>query len=289
MHDGEKRMKDAAEKPLWGKLTGNFRQLDWCLIGFAIIGGMLVLLPLLALINITIGQLEDIPFLITIATQKQVVDSILLTFSAGLLAVVILVIFGTPLSYYLARTNSRFNQVVESLIDLPLVLPHTVAGLMVYILFMQRGLLGAPLKNMGIIFEDAFPGIVIAMLFVAMPFYVNTVREGFLKVPVHLENVARTLGATRFQAFLLIVLPSSIRHILNGCILAWGRAISEFAAVIMIAYYPMVISTLIFYRFTTGGIKESSAVAFVMIIVCFVVFLILRSVTRYLGRYDDRV
>jgi len=282
-------MKDAAEKPLWGKLTGNFRQLDWCLIGFAIIGGMLVLLPLLALINITIGQLEDIPFLITIATQKQVVDSILLTFSAGLLAVVILVIFGTPLSYYLARTNSRFNQVVESLIDLPLVLPHTVAGLMVYILFMQRGLLGAPLKNMGIIFEDAFPGIVIAMLFVAMPFYVNTVREGFLKVPVHLENVARTLGATRFQAFLLIVLPSSIRHILNGCILAWGRAISEFAAVIMIAYYPMVISTLIFYRFTTGGIKESSAVAFVMIIVCFVVFLILRSVTRYLGRYDDRV
>jgi len=154
---------------------------------------------------------------------------------------------------------------------------------------MQRGMIGAPLKNMGIVFEDAFPGIVIAMLFVAMPFYVNTVREGFQKVPVHLENVARTLGATRFQAFCLIVLPSSVRHILNGSILAWGRSISEFAAVIMIAYYPMVISTLIYYRFTTGGIKESSAVAFVMIVACYVVFLVLRSVTRYLGRYDDRV
>lgn len=274
---------------MWGRVTGYSGQLDWCLVCFSMIGGVLVLLPLLALINITLGQLADIPFLIAIATQKQVIDSILLTFGAGLVAVIILVIFGTPLSYVLARTNSRFNQVVESLIDLPLVLPHTVAGLMVYILFMQRGLIGAPLKNMGIIFEDAFWGIVVAMLFVAMPFYVNTVREGFQKVPVHLENVARTLGATRFRAFCLIVLPSSARHILNGCILAWGRAISEFAAVIMIAYYPMVISTLIYYRFTTGGIKESSAVAFVMILACFIVFLILRSVTRYVGRHDDRV
>ena len=276
-------------KRRWMEVTGNAGQLDWCLIGFAVIGGTLVLLPLLALINITLGQLADIPFLIGIATQKQVTESILLTFGAGLLSVIILVIFGTPLSYFLARTHSRLNQVIESLIDLPLVLPHTVAGLMVYILFMQRGLIGAPLKNMGIVFEDAFPGIVVAMLFVAMPFYVNTVREGFQKVPMHLENVVRTLGATRFQAFCLIVLPSSVRHIFNGCILAWGRAISEFAAVIMIAYYPMVISTLIFYRFTTGGIKESSAVAFVMIVACFVVFLVLRSVTRYLGRYDDRV
>jgi len=276
-------------KRRWVEITGNTGRPDWCLICFAIIGGMLVLLPLLALINITLGQMADVPYLIAIATQKQVVDCILLTFGAGLLAVIILLVFGTPLSYVLARTESRLNQVVESLIDLPLVLPHTVAGLMVYILFMQRGLIGAPLKGMGIVFEDAFPGIVVAMLFVAMPFYVNSVREGFQKVPVHYENVARTLGATRFQAFIFIVLPSSVRHIFNGCILAWGRAISEFAAVIMIAYYPMVISTLIFYRFTTSGIKESSAIAFVMIGACFVVFLALRSVTRYLGRYDDRV
>jgi len=282
-------MADGSGTRRWAGIAGNAGQLDWCLISFSIIGGMLVLLPLLALLNITAGQLADLPFLITIATQKQVIDSILLTFGAGLAAVIILMIFGTPLAYVLARTQSRLNQVVESLIDLPLVLPHTVAGLMVYILFMQRGLLGAPLKEMGIVFEDAFWGIVVAMLFVALPFYVNTVREGFQKVPVHLENVARTLGATRFRAFLFIVLPSSVRHIFNGCILAWGRAISEFAAIIMIAYYPMVISTLIYYRFTTGGIRESSAVAFVMILACFAVFLILRTVTRYLGRYDDRV
>ena len=281
-------MKDTPGKRRWIEVRGSAGQLDWCLIGFSLIGGMLVLLPLLALLNITLGQLADIPFLISIAAQKQVIDSILLTFGAGLVAVIILIIFGTPLSYVLARTQSRFNQVVESLIDLPLVLPHTVAGLMVYILFMQRGLIGAPLKNMGIVFEDAFPGIVVAMLFVAMPFYVNTVREGFQKVPVHLENVARTLGATRFQAFCLIVLPSSIRHIFNGCILAWGRAISEFAAVIMIAYFPVVISTLIYYRFNTGGIAESQAIAFILILLCLVLFFVFRFLTRRAGVYDDR-
>jgi len=270
-------------------MKGAARQLDWCLVGFAILGGVLVMLPLLALLNITFSQIADIPYLIEVATQKQVINAILITFAAGLVAVFILLIFGTPLAYVLARTHSRVNQVIESIIDLPLVLPHTVAGLMVYILFMQRGLIGAPFKQLGIVFEDAFPGIVVAMIFVSTPFYVNSVREGFQKVPVHMENVARTLGATRFRAFLLIVLPSSARHILNGSILAWGRGISEFAAIIMIAYYPMVISTLIYYDFTTGGIKESTAVAFVMIIVCLGVFLVLRTLTRFVGRYDDRV
>jgi len=276
-------------REMWRSRRSRAGVWDQCLVGFAIIGGILVMLPLLALANITIGQLTDISYLVEVATDRKVIGSIVLTFTAGLNAVLILLVLGTPLSYVLARTHSRANQIVESLIDIPLVLPHTVAGIMVYILFMQRGLIGAPLSDMGIIFEDAYPGIVVAMLFVAMPFYINSVKEGFQKVPVHMENVARTLGATRFQAFCLIVLPSSVRHILNGSILAWGRAISEFAAVIMIAYYPMIISTLIYYRFTTGGIKESTAVAFIMIVACLVVFLILRTITRFVGRYDDRV
>jgi molybdate/tungstate transport system permease protein len=262
---------------------------DLCLISFAIIGSTLVILILLALLTITVSQLSDIPFLLQVASDSQVTDSIILTFTAGLNAVIILVLLGTPLAYVLARTHSRFNTIIESIIDIPLVLPHTVAGIMVYLIFMQRGLIGAPLNDVGITFEDAYPGIVAAMLFVALPFYVDTAREGFQKVPLHMENVARTLGATRFQAFSLIVFPLSIRHIINGCILAWGRAISEFAAVIMIAYYPMIISTLIYYRFTTGGLKESTAIAFLMLLASFSVFILIRLVTRYIGRYDDRV
>lgn len=262
---------------------------DKCLISFALIGGLIIALTVLSLLVITADQVTDIPRLIQVATQTKVIDSILLTMGAGLNAILILLVVGTPLAYILARTDFHGKGIVESIVDLPVMLPHTVAGILVYILFMQRGLIGAPFKEIGIIFEDAYPGIVVAMVFVSSPYFINSVREGFEKVPLHIENVARTLGATRWQAFQKIVLPLSVRHIFSGSILAWGRAIGEFAAIIMIAYYPMVISTLIYYKFTTSGIKESTAVAFVMILACFAAFIVLRFATRYIGRYDDRV
>ncbi|MCX6701355.1 MAG: ABC transporter permease, partial [Methanomicrobiales archaeon] len=161
-------------------------------------------------------------------------------------------------------------------------------GLMIYLLFMSKGILGAPLGNVGIVFEDAYPGIVVAMVFVAIPYYVNTVREGFETVPVRLENVARTLGASRFRAFWHIVLPLSSRHIYYGALLAWGRAIGEFAAVIMIAYFPMVISTLIYYRFATGGLSEAMSVALVMIVICGAIFVLFRLLLKKKGGHDDQ-
>ena len=262
---------------------------DKCIISFSLIGGLIVLLTVLSLYKMAYAQITDLPYFISVATNSKVIDSILLTMGAGLNAVILLLIFGIPLAYVLARVDFRGKGIVESLVDLPVMLPHTVAGIMVYILFMRRGVIGEPFSDIGIIFENAYPGIVVAMLFVSSPYFINAVREGFEKVPIHLENVARTLGATRFQAFRLVVLPLSVRHIFNGCILAWGRAIGEFAAIIMIAYYPMVISTLIYFRFTTSGLKESVAIAFIMILVCFVIFAILRRIMKNGGRYDDRV
>lgn len=262
---------------------------DRCLVSFSLLGGVIIGLTVLALMNLTVKELADIPHLLRVAADTKVVNSIVLTMGAGANAVAILMLFGIPLAYVLARTNFRGKGIVESIVDIPLMLPHTVAGLLVYILFMKRGLLGAPLYNIGFSFEDAYPGIVVAMLFVASPYFINSAREGFEKVPVHLENVARTLGASRFSAFRHVVLPLSGRDIYNGAIMAWGRAIGEFAAIIMIAYYPMVISTMIYYRFTTSGLKESSTVAFVMILACFAVFMTLRYLSRFIGRHDDRV
>lgn len=262
---------------------------DRCTVAFAVVGGLLIAITLLALAAITLPELSDIPHLLEVAADSGVLNSILITFGAGFLAVILLVLLGTPLAYILAREQSGWKGILESIVDMPLILPHTVAGLMVYILFMSRGWLGAPLQEVGLAFEDAFPGIVAAMLFVASPYYVNTAREGFEKVPLHLENVARTLGATRFQAFLHVTLPLSLRHIYSGAVLAWGRAVGEFAAVVMIAYYPMVVSTLIYHRFTTGGLTESRSIAFLVIVVSLCIFFLLRHMTRYIGRYHDRV
>jgi len=262
---------------------------DPCIFSFALFGGVIVAITVLSLINLALWQIANVDVFLGVWTDEKVINSILLTMGAGLNAVLILILIGTPLAYVLARENFPGKGIVEALIDLPLMLPHTIAGILVYILFMSRGMIGAPLASMGFFFEDAYPGIVVAMLFVSSPFYINTVREGFEKVSIHLENVSRTLGASRFAAFRTIVLPLTYRHIYNGSVLAWGRSIGEFAAVIMIAYYPMIISTLIYYRFTTSGIKESSAIAAVFIIVCFAIFIVLRLISRRWGGYDDRV
>ncbi len=261
---------------------------DPCLAAFWLLGSVVIVITILALLSIAVPELADLPHLASVATGSGVIEAILLTMAAALVAVIFLVIFCTPLAYVLARDTSRWKGIVENLVDIPLVLPHTVAGLMVYLLFMSRGPIGAPLRSVGIVFEDAFFGIVVAMIFVSSPYYINAVREGFEKVPVHLENVARTLGATRFQAFRHITLPLSTRHLLSGSFLAWGRAVGEFAAVVMIAYFPMVVSTLIYQRFTTGGLAESRSVAFIMILICVAVFFVFRWVTRAAGRHHDR-
>jgi molybdate/tungstate transport system permease protein len=253
---------------------------------FWLTGSVILVLTLLALMSIALPELADLAHLASVATESGVIGAILLTMAAALVAVLFLVIFCTPLAYVLARSTSRWKGIVENLVDIPLILPHTVAGLMVYLLFMSRGPIGAPLRSVGIVFEDAFPGIVVAMIFVSSPYYINAVREGFEKVPVHLENVARSLGATRFHAFRSITLPLSTRHLLSGSFLAWGRAIGEFAAVIMIAYFPVVVSTLIYQRFTTGGLAESRSVAFIMILICIAVFMVFRWITRIAGRND---
>jgi len=266
------------------------QHIDGCTLWFCIMGAAIVGITVLALANIAMTELADPVHLLEVAASSEVLGSILLTFGAGASAVLLLILFGTPLAYVLARSRpSRFKGFVESIVDIPLILPHTVAGLLVYLLFMRRGWLGAPLSDIGIAFEDAFPGTVVAMLFVASPFFINTMREGFEKVPVHLENVARTLGAGTFTTFRTVTLPLSLRHMYNGAIFAWGRAIGEFAGVIMIAYYPFIISTLIYYSFTTDGIHTSRSIAFVVIVVSLAVFYLLRRMTRHLGRYDDRV
>lgn len=263
-------------------------RLNTFLFTCSLLGAIPVGLILLALINIALGQLSDPVYFCMIATESEVISTILLTFGAGLCAVILLLIFGTPLAYILSRTTSTLGKIIETIIDLPVMLPHTIAGLMVYLLFMPNGWIGAPLGAIGIAFEDAFAGIVAAMLFVATPFYVSTVREGFAKVSPHIENAARTLGATPFSVFRNISLPMTVRHIATGSVLAWGRAISEFSAVIMIAYYPAVISTLIYNRFMTGGLKESSAVALIMIIACLALFFILKFIAGKIGKHYDR-
>jgi len=276
------------EDPLIEKPAFRVPRYDPLIALFSVAGSLLILMTALAILTIAIPELADPIHLLSVAGDPAIATAFLLTFSAGCVAVGLLVVFGTPLAYVMNRVHFRGKSLVESLIDIPLVLPHTVAGLMIYLLFMSRGLIGAPFAEAGVFFEDAYPGIVAAMVFVSMPYYVNGVREGFAKVPVRLENVARTLGATAWKTFLWISLPLVRRHIISSGVVAWGRAVGEFAAVVMIAYFPMVVSTLIYQRFSTGGLAESRSVAFLMILVCFILFFIVRWLTHRMEDGHDQ-
>jgi len=252
---------------------------------FLFIGSVLILFTLFTLFNMIFRQILLEPGgLFEAASDPTVIESILLTLYASFLATLIAMILGTPLAYVLARHDFPGKSMVESIIDVPVIIPHSVAGIALYALFMRRSAVGEAFQNLGIVFEDSLWGIVVAMLFVSAPFYVNAAREGFQSINPRLERVARTLGANQWQSFYRITLPLAIRHLFSGAVMAWARGISEFGAVIIIAFYPMIAPTLIFYRFTTHGLKESQPIAVLLILVCFSVFIVLRTSTKYWGR-----
>ncbi|MCK5913505.1 MAG: ABC transporter permease, partial [Desulfuromusa sp.] len=122
-------------------------------------------------------------------------------------------------------------------------------------------------------------GIITVMTFVAIPFYIKAAKEGFDAVPPRLENVSRSLGASMTSTFFRITFPLAWRSMLAGIIMASARAISEFGAVVIIAYHPMIAPVMIYERFETYGLKYSQPVAVWLIGICLILFLVLRILT----------
>ena len=249
---------------------------------FLLIGSLLILFTILTLFNMIFRQLVLEPEgLLEAAADPVVINSIVLTLYCSFLATLIAAILGTPLAYVLARHDFPGKSILESVIDVPVIIPHSVAGIALYALFMSRSPVGEAFGNIGIIFEDSMWGIVVAMLFVSAPFYVNAAKEGFQSINPRLERVARTLGASQWKSFYKITLPLAVRHLFSGAIMAWARGISEFGAVIMIAFYPMIAPVLIYYRFTTHGLTGSQPIAVLLILICIVIFVLLRTTAKY--------
>jgi molybdate/tungstate transport system permease protein len=208
--------------------------------------------------------------------DSQVAASILLTLYAALIATVIGFLLGVPLAYLLAKTNFRGKRLIEGLIDLPIVVPHSAAGIALLFVFGRNFFMGKAFEAVGIQFLDSLAGIVIAMLFVSIPFLIDSAKEGFKKVDTRLENVARTLGASPWQTFTRISFPLAWRSIIAGNIMMWARGMSEFGAVIIIAYHPMIAPVLVYEKFETYGLNYARPIAVLLILICLIVFIALR-------------
>ncbi len=248
---------------------------------FFLIGIIIIIFVIATLFNLLFRQLiVNTDNFIRVSQDSAVLRSIWLTLYTSFIATIISVVLGTPLAYVLARHRFPGRQVLEALIDIPVIIPHTVAGIALFSLLMRKGTVGSVFESLGIVFQDSLWGIVAAMFFVSYPFFVNAAKEGFVSVNPNYERVARTLGASQARAFRTIALPLAAPNIVSGAIMSWARGVSEFGAVVIIAYYPMIASTLILYRFNTGGLQESQPIAVLLIIICFVTFLTMRLVSR---------
>jgi molybdate/tungstate transport system permease protein len=123
-------------------------------------------------------------------------------------------------------------------------------------------------------------GIVLVMTFVGMPFYINTVKTAFESIPPRLETVSRTLGASAAGTFFRVTFPLAWRSMVVGMIMCMARAVSEFGAIIIVAYHPMIAPVMIYERFTAYGLKYSQPVAVWLIMVCLFLFVMIRLFSR---------
>jgi molybdate/tungstate transport system permease protein len=212
--------------------------------------------------------------------EVEVRNAILLTFYSSALATVIALVGGVPLAYLLARVDFPGKRLVEGVIDVPIVVPHSAAGIALLMAFGRRSLLGKVFELFGLKFVSAAPGIVIAMLFVSLSFLVDSAREGFEAVDPRLERVARTLGASPWTAFWRVSFPLAWRSILSGMILMWARGLSEFGAVVILAYHPMVAPVLLYERFESFGLEYARPVATLIVLICLATFVALRLVAE---------
>jgi molybdate/tungstate transport system permease protein len=248
----------------------------WLTFSCGIIVMAFILLPLIEMMTA-----PSLTMLKETIEDKDVFHSIWLSIYTAGLAAIISFLVGTPFAYLLARKNFWGKKFVEGVVDLPIAIPHPVVGIAILSVAGRNYWLGKLLGKMGIYIMGSATGIVVVLIFVGMPFYINAAREGFKSISPRLENVSRSLGASMFSTFFRITFPLAWRSMLAGIIMCSARAISEFGAVVIVAYHPMIAPVMLYERFEAYGLKYSQPVAVWLIFISLILFLLLRILTLH--------
>jgi molybdate transport system permease protein len=203
------------------------------MLGFGLlvaVGVSFLALPIVALLlRVPLPDFADY------LTRPIVRDALLLSLFTSLCSLLLMLLFGTPLAYLLARNRFVGKRLLETLVEIPLVMPPAVAGIALLLAFGRRGLLGSMLEGTGVDIAFSTTAVVLAQTFVASPFYIRAARAAFQGIPTELEASASTDGAGRWARFQHILLPLALPGIVGGMIMAWARALGEFGATILFA------------------------------------------------------
>jgi molybdate/tungstate transport system permease protein len=240
-----------------------------------VLGGLLIAFIILPLVRLAT---TSTPASLTHAAETaEIRDAIQLSLQDAAITAVVATVLGVALAYVLARRRFRGRNLVQAIVDLPLAVPHTVAGIGLLFVFGRTGWVGAPASHIGISFYGSQWGIIVAMLFVSAPFAVNSSRVAFESIEPNFERAARSLGATPWHAFRRVTLPLSVRGVLTGAVLVYARSISEFGAVVIIAFYPVTAPVEVYNLFLRTGLTESASAAVLLLAVALATFLVLRA------------
>lgn len=244
---------------------------SWVLMILSSFVLLFILAPLIGMFIHT-GSTE---FLETVK-DKEVQNSVWLTLWVSFAATFFFAAGAIPLAWLLARKNFPLKAIVQGIIDLPVVLPHTAAGIALLGFISRDGLLGKAASTVGLDLVNHPAGIALAMAFVSIPFLINAARDGFAAVPEKLEKAALNLGASQSKVFFTISMPLAWRSITTGFIMMFARGMSEFGAVVIIAYHPMIAPVLIYERFSSYGLNYARPAAVFFILVALLFFIALR-------------
>ncbi len=167
--------------------------------------------------------------------QPQVRDALQVSFQTTLTATALIILSGTPIALLLARESFRGKRLLETLVDLPTVLPPSVAGVALLITLGRRGLIGAWFADAGLELAFTPTAVVLAQTFVAAPFYIRAASLGFAAISREIEEAAQLDGAGSWELFRFVILPLSTSALLSGAVMSWARALGEFGATILFA------------------------------------------------------
>lgn len=204
-------------------------------------------------------------------------QSIIITLVTSAVTTLFFAISAIPLAYILARKNFILKNWVLSIINLPIIIPHTAAGIAILSIISPQTGFGKFLESMGISFINNPFGIGLAMAYVSVPFLLNAAYDGFCAISIEQEQAAAALGASPLRVFRTISIPLAKQHLISGLILMFSRGLSEFGAIIIIAYHPMVTPVLIWEKFSSYGLAYARPLAVLFVLICMIIF----TFTRY--------
>ncbi len=259
-------------------------------LGYAVLYlSLIVLIPLSALVFKTFTMSWD-QFWVAVSAPR-VMASYRLTFGASLIAALVNLVFGLLVAWVLVRYKFPGKRIIDALVDLPFALPTAVAGISLTALLAGNGWVGRFLEPLDIKLAFTPAGIVIALIFIGLPFVVRTVQPVLEDTEKELEEAATSLGATRLQTFTKVILPSIMPALLTGFAMAFARAIGEYGSVIFIAGNMPMISEItpliIIGKLEQYDYAGATAVALVMLVISFVLLLVINGLQGWKRRRSE--